>query len=126
MNALGFTTAVLLGVVSASDTQANRAREQRAEVQSRGILQACEAYQVNPANKTQTYPTILPELVKPPWGGFPYLRDGEKDLLDPWGRRFNYAVAKDEKGNLQAYVWTERTVIDRTKVIGMKPPEPKK
>jgi hypothetical protein len=89
------------------------------------LLQACEAYQFNPQNDTKAPPTILLELVKPPFGGASFLRNGEKDLVDPWGKMFQYAVAKDEKGNLRAYIWTERTVDGKTTVIGMKLPEPK-
>lgn len=120
---------VLLGVsamAAADDAKLEAAKRQRAELNCRSLLLACEAYAVNPANTTATYPTILLELVKPPFGGASYLRDGEKDLVDPWGKMFQYAVAKDEKGNLRAYVWTERTADGKTTVIGTKPPEPKK
>ncbi|QJW97833.1 hypothetical protein [Frigoriglobus tundricola] len=63
----------------------DKADEQRAELGSKGLLQACEAYQNNPQNATMAYPTILTELVKPPFGGTSFLRNGEKDLRDPWG-----------------------------------------
>jgi hypothetical protein len=109
-----------------ADEDAEAAKEKRAERQCLSIRDACEAFKSNPANKDALYPTILPELVKPPFGGTSYLRNGEKDLLDPWGKMVQYAVAKDEKGLLRTYVWTERVVDGKTKVIGTKPPEPKK
>ena len=89
-------------------------------------MTACEAYQTSPQNEKGKPPTILLELVKPPFGGVSFLRNGEKDLLDPWGKTLQYAVAKDEKGELRAYVWAELTIDGKTKVIGTKPPEPKK
>ena len=118
------TAAVLLGVPAvavADDAKLEAAKRQRAELHCRSLLLACEAYAVNPANKTGAHPTILLELVKPPFGGASYLRDGEKDLVDPWGKMFQYAVAKDDKGTLRPYVWTERTVDGKTTVIGTKP-----
>lgn len=121
--------AALLGIpagAATDDAKLEAAKRQRAELNCRSILLACEAYALNPANKAGTHPTILLELVKPPFGGASYLRDGEKDLVDPWDKMFQYAVAKDEKGNLRPYVWTERTVDGKTTVIGTKPPEPKK
>jgi hypothetical protein len=128
MTRTGLLAAAILALPTSTfaNDKVEEARQARAELQCRSLLQACEAYVVNPANKTRTYPTILLELVKPPFGGPSFIRDGEKDLIDPWGKMFQYAVAKDEKGNLRAYVWTERTVDGKTKVIGRKPPEPKK
>ncbi|QJW97834.1 hypothetical protein FTUN_5414 [Frigoriglobus tundricola] len=37
---------------------------------------------------------------------------------------FHYAVAKDERGNLRPYVWAERSVDGKMRVIGTKAPEP--
>jgi hypothetical protein len=108
-----------------ADDKEEKVKEQRAELQRRSILQACVAYQVTPASN-MTYPTILLELVKPPFGGASYLKDGKKDLIDPWGKMFQYAVVKDKQGNFQPYVWTEHKVNGKLKVIGTKPPEPKK
>jgi hypothetical protein len=112
--------------VRADDKEAEKQAILQAQLQRNSILAACEAYHASPQNKTGAHPTILPELVKPPFGGSSFLRNGEKDLVDPWGKMFQYAVAKDEKGNLRPYVWTERTVDGKTTVIGTKTPEPKK
>jgi hypothetical protein len=123
-----FAAAVLvLGASSIlrADDKAEKAKEEKARAQCASILQACEAFATNPANKAG-YPTTLTELVKPPFGGASYLKNGEKDLLDPWGKMVRYAVAKDDKGRLRAYVWTERKIDGKTKVVGTKAPEPKK
>jgi hypothetical protein len=122
-----FAAVLVLGVSSLlrADNGVEKAKEEKARSQCASILLACEAFATNPASKTG-YPTILLELVKPPFGGASYLKNGEKDLLDPWGKTVQYAVAKDEKGRLRAYVWTERKVDGKAKVIGTKAPEPKK
>jgi hypothetical protein len=48
-------------------------------------------------------------------------KDAEKAAIDPWGKKYQYAVIGDK-----AYVWTEHTVGKETKVYGKKPPEEKK
>ncbi len=123
--ALATTLLACPSVAFAEDAEES-AKEAKAKLQCLSLLIACDAFQQNPANEKMMFPTILLELVKPPFGGPSFLRDGEKDLLDPWGKMVQYAVAKDEKGTLRAYTWTERTVDGKTKVIGTKPPEPKK
>jgi hypothetical protein len=96
--------------------------EAKAKLSIQSILTACEAYEVSPQNKTGAPPKLLLELVKPPFGGASFLRNGVKDLIDPWGKMFRYDVAKDEKGRLRAYAWIERTVGGKLIVIGTKPP----
>ena len=49
--------------------------------QTKTILQTCKTYQLGVGD----YPTSLQELVAPPGGAKPYLK--EADLVDPWGRR---------------------------------------
>ncbi len=110
-------------LVAAADEAAD---EQKARLACESILTACEAFQTCPQNEKAAPPTVLMELVKPPFGGPSYLRNGAADLLDPWGNMLHYAVARNEKGELRAYVWSERTVGGKTKVVGTKPPEPKK
>lgn len=52
--------------------------------QTRIILQTCNTYRL--ANND--YPQTLQELVAPPAGGKPYLK--EADLMDPWGHPYQY------------------------------------
>lgn len=101
------------------------AREEVAGMQIRGLLTACEAYIANP-NANGKPPEVPGYLVSPPWGGASFLKNGAKDLIDPWGRPYRYAAEPDERGELRAYIWTERTVNGKPKVIGTKPPERKK
>ena len=72
--------------VAADDAKFEEAKQAQAALNVKSILLACQAYSRNPANEKAVYPIILLELVKPSFGGASYLRDGEKDLLDPWGK----------------------------------------
>ena len=121
---IGLATLTLLiawPVAHADDKEDEKQATIKAKLQCTSILQACEAYTVNPQNKTEAPPKVLVELVKPPFGGPSFLRNGEKDLVDPWGKMIQYAVAKDETGRLRAYAWIERTIDGKIIVIGMKP-----
>jgi hypothetical protein len=114
------------GVSVRADDRFEAAKEKQAELSAFAIRQACAAYHLTPANATGDFPSALVDLVKPPFGGPSFLKDGAKDLLDPWGKQYKFTVAKDEKGEERAYVWTERTVDGKMKVLGTKPPEKKK
>lgn len=121
-------TAAVVLVTAAGLTGAQldpeRAKEERAELAARNLTQACEAYYLVPGSKN-TYPKSLDDLVKPSFGGAPFVRDA-KDLIDPWGKQFSYRVAPNAKGEDRPHVWSERVVGGKTKVVGTKPPEPKK
>ncbi len=123
-----FIAGALVLILSAGfakpDDKSEAAEEAKAILQANAIMKACESYYLNP-NSCNKYPLKLDDLVKPPWGGVSFLNDPKKDLIDPWGIRFQYAVAADGKGNQRPFVWTERTVDKKTKVIGKKPPEKK-
>src|SRR4051812_1663124 len=53
--------------------------------QTKTLLATCNTYKL--ANGD--YPSSLQELIAPPSGGKPYLK--ESDLMDPWGRPYQYA-----------------------------------
>ncbi len=97
------------------------ALEAHAELRLHSIITACQAYYTNPKSGHE-YPEKLTDLVKPPWGGSSFLNDPATDLLDPWGQPFQYERRKDSAGAERPFVWTERTVDGKTKVIGDKPP----
>ena len=117
---------LVVPLVGRADEKDEKAKEDKALLQCKVLLQACEAYQLNAANNGAAPPLALVDLVKPPFAKNSYLPNGEKDLLDPWGKVFKYATVPDADGALQPYVWCERTVDGQTKVIGTKPPEKKK
>ncbi len=56
-----------------------------AKIGVRTIAETAETYKVTYGE----FPTSLAELVQPPNGGLPYLK--QSDLLDPWNREYQYA-----------------------------------
>lgn len=99
----------------------NAADEKRALERIAVLLQACEAYKMSPANQEDEFPSKLDELISPPWGGGGFLKGGKMGLLDPWGEPFKYALVKGKDGKPVPYVWSERTVDGKVKVVGTKP-----
>lgn len=97
-------------------------KERRAEVMTRSLLVACEAYYLNPQSGN-TYPKALGDLVMPPWGGLPLTRGR---IFDPWRQPYRYEVVPGADGTPQPYVWSERAVNGKTRVYGRKPPRPGK
>lgn len=71
---------------------------------TKDIVTGCVTFRDNPQSEGK-YPATLDELIRPPFGGPPYLRNMEDDLLDARGERFGYAVVVDETGGAQVYVW---------------------
>ena len=120
MTCLHLVTASLCALPLAATIE--KAKEDQTARACRSILYACEAYQAHPQNKTGAYPPKLADLVKPPFGGASFLRNGKDDLIDPWGNAYRYAVEKDKKGVPRVFVWTTRTIDGKTKTIGELPP----
>src|SRR5437764_875504 len=96
-------------------------REKRAALDARTLTVAAKAYRI----KHDKWPEKLADLTKGTKDEPAYVAGGEKALLDPWGKEYKYAIAEDEKGEEQVYVWSERVVGGVTKVSGTKPPEKK-
>ena len=102
------------------DLDLEKSRQARAEITTKGLLQACEAYYLNPRSMMQ-YPKALKDLTMPQFGGASYLKDA-KDIIDPWGKEFKYQVVETKDGTIP-FVWTERKVGDKMVVLGKMPPE---
>lgn len=109
------------GLARADQPKLEAEKEARTLFQARSLMTAAEAYYSHPQSRNK-YPDSLNDLLNPPFGKASFLRNGPADLLDPWGKTFQYDIRKDANGNQRAYVWTERTVNGKTKVIGTKPP----
>jgi hypothetical protein len=99
---------------------AEGAREKLALLRARALETACEAYRANPQSGN-ALPRALNDLAAPPFGGASFLRNGAADLLDPWGQPYKYKVVPAQNGFPLPYIWTERTVNGKTRVIGTKP-----
>jgi hypothetical protein len=104
------------GVVEGKD---DATREQIASNDVKVIEHACKKYYTENAK----WPAKLTDIAN-------LLERGEKDLKDPWGKEYKFAIGKmkgsDGEELERAYIWSERTVNGVTKVCGNKPPEEKK
>jgi general secretion pathway protein G len=67
------------------------ARKNQALLRAQSLGQACESFNLNSANDTG-YPQALNALLQPPFGGPSFLKNGEKDLMDPWNKPYNYEI----------------------------------
>lgn len=80
---------ILAGVgVVATTRYIEDARKAKAQMGCKGIEQACQLYKDNAANPTNDYPQSLQDLLAPSFGGTGYLKNGQADMLDPWGQQY--------------------------------------
>lgn len=83
------------------------------------ILKACHAYAKHPETGGQP-PMNLNGLIEPKFGGRAFLEGGKTALTDPWGRPFRYASVSNDHGEMEYYVWTERTNPSSLTIVGAK------
>ncbi|AMV27683.1 hypothetical protein VT84_25000 [Gemmata sp. SH-PL17] len=88
-------------------------------LRARYVLQSCEVYRGDPASGGK-YPVALLDLHKRPSEGKSFLPDGDSDLLDMWGNPYRYAVIANAHGEQEVYVWAERVVRGKLKLLGAK------
>jgi general secretion pathway protein G len=81
------------------------AKKTQAQLKAKTIATAIEAYYANP-NSNQQYPTQLGELIQPPWGGTSFLKNGQEDLIDPWGSQYQIQFITGADGSQQVVVFT--------------------
>jgi hypothetical protein len=72
------------------------------------LSQAAEAYRSHPNNPKHEFPRALTDLLKPPWGGSSYLKNGRADLLDPWGKEYEIEISQFEDGREYVFIKTTR------------------
>lgn len=72
----------------------DREKKEKARLGCRAIVDAIIAYHNSPQNPGVTDEEKLPsgveDLVMPPFGGTSFLRNGEADTLDPWGKPYQF------------------------------------
>lgn len=82
---------ILAGVgVVATTSYLENAKKSKAVLGCKGLEQACQTYYLNP-NSNNSYPAALQDLLNPPWGGS-LLKNGQQDLVDPWGKPYQYEI----------------------------------
>jgi general secretion pathway protein G len=81
------------------------ARKSRAQLQCQSLAQTIESYYLNPQSGNQ-YPENLNQLLQPPFGGTSLLKNGEADLIDPWGQQYQVQFVQGDDGAMQPRVYT--------------------
>src|SRR5262245_53091946 len=92
-------------------------KKTRAHTSALNISKMCEAYKINPANPTNSYPTSPQDLISPSFGGTSYLQNGPEDLNTPWGtppQQFTLEVRTKSDGS--EYMLVHTTAPDGTPV----------
>lgn len=83
----------------------SEAQERIAEAKRNTALLGCksisiavDAYRLSPSNPDGSLPSAPTDLVNPPFGGPSFLRNGQKDLLDPWGNPYQFKLQTRKDG----------------------------
>jgi general secretion pathway protein G len=70
------------------------AKKAKAQLGCQGLATAIEAYMNSPSNPGLTDQDKLPQspndLVQPSFGGPSFLRNGQADTIDPWGKPYQF------------------------------------
>lgn len=82
------------------------ARKSRAQLQCKSLAQTIEAYYLNPQSGN-TYPESLQQLLQPPFGGTSLLKNGQEDLINPWGQQYQVEFMQGQDGAQQPIVKTQ-------------------
>ena len=112
---------VMLATVATVATQRylEDARKARAQLGCTGLSTAVEAYTNNAANpgltEQEKYPQSIMQLVNPPFGGQSFLRNGQNDTIDPWGRPYNLTPSTRPSDGSQ-YMLISTTAPDGTMI----------
>lgn len=80
----------------------------------KNIATACEAFMSNPGNPEGVGPSGLQDLIKPPFGGPSYLRNGQGDTVDPWGKAYN--IQQTQRSDGTTYFLVTTTASDGTPI----------
>jgi hypothetical protein len=80
------------------------AKQSKAVLGCKGLALACEAYFMNPKSSGK-WPRTLDDLVAPSFGGS-FLKNGQQDLMDPWGKPYTYALLTFPDGGQVPFIST--------------------
>jgi hypothetical protein len=90
------------------------AKQAKAQLGCQGLATAIETYTEHKANTKHELPRALSELLNPPFGVPSFLRNGEADLLDPWGKPYEMELKK--RSDESDYILVYTTVPDGTPI----------
>ena len=82
------------------------AKKTKAQLACKAIATAIEAYKSNPANTLNEPPSDLTQLINPQFGGTGFLKNGQEDLMDPWGQQYQFKQIVQGDGSEATLVFT--------------------
>jgi general secretion pathway protein G len=104
---------ILAGVATIATTSyLENAKKSKAHLGCKSLAQTIEGYTMNPANPEGLFPNQLGDLLQPPFGGTSLLRNGQDDLMDPWGKQYSMEQAQRADGT--SYILVSTTAPDGT------------
>lgn len=111
---------VILATVAtiATTRYIEEAKKSKAQLGCKSIETAIEAYMISNSNPGQDEPSKMPgsieNLVQVPFGGPSFLKDGESNLFDPWGKKYQFEARTRTDGTNYILVYT--TAPDQTPI----------
>ena len=90
------------------------AKSARAQLGCKSLETAIEAYIQDKANPKHEFPNTPNDLFEPPFGGPSFLRNGRADLIDPWGKPYEFERARWSDGT--EYILVKTTAPDGTPI----------
>jgi hypothetical protein len=100
---------VLVGAGISSMPAGYDAKKARAHLGCKALAQATEAYFQN-TSSSETKLDTLSDLLHPQFGGSSFLRNGQSDLIDPWGKP--YEMERLKKSNGDPFILIKTTAPD--------------
>jgi general secretion pathway protein G len=101
------------------------AKKSKAQLGCQSIATAIEAYMQSPQNPGMTDDQKMPsgpqDLIQPPFGGPSFLRNGQVDTYDPWGKPYQFQM--HTRGDGTTYILVTTTASDQTPIsqLGIGP-----
>jgi type II secretory pathway pseudopilin PulG len=109
--AIGVVALVVFGQKVRSDTLTGRSVNR-----AMSLAEGCRNYRLTYPDRG--YPAALADLAQETNGVGPFADD--ESLTDGWGHPFRYALVPNADGQLEPYIWSERTSNGRTTLHGAK------
>jgi general secretion pathway protein G len=82
------------------------AKKTKAQLGCKAVADAIQNFTNNPANTMNEPPSGLQDLLNPHFGGTGYLKNGQQDLMDPWGQQYQMQQMQQGDGSMTILVYT--------------------
>ncbi|MBP3959473.1 prepilin-type N-terminal cleavage/methylation domain-containing protein [Gemmata sp. G18] len=100
--------------------QIEEAKKGKAQLGCKSIETAIESYQLSTSNPGLTdeekMPTSITDLYQPPWGAASFLKDGQSNTIDPWGKPYQFERRSRTDGTAYVFVFTHAPDAANTRI----------